>query len=39
MDAEASIGKADGPKGAPQEWRVIHFDFMEEHENKTDSGA
>jgi hypothetical protein len=27
QDAEANIGEADGPKGAPQERRVIHGAF------------
>jgi hypothetical protein len=35
MDAEANIGEADGPKGAPQERRVIHFDF---HDANMDPG-
>ena len=28
QDAGANIGEADGPKGAPQERRVIHLDFV-----------
>jgi len=30
-DAVANIGEADGPKGVPQERRVIHLAFGAEH--------
>lgn len=39
MDAEANIGKADGPKGAPQERRVIQRPVAGMNKIQMDSGS